>query len=201
MVADGNTQIVERDVHGALHFNGNFKNAQDLDIALTALVDGAYKDFVAKDRELCAGYFRANFQPQSIHRRSGTFFSYEGLGSIYWHMVSKLLLAVQECCLKAIEEHADPVVAGRLLEHYYEIEAGIGVHKSPALYGAFPTDPYSHTPQHRGAQQPGMTGQVKEDIFWSIGSWACLYKQVNWFLTPACFGKGSFCGKPKPLNT
>jgi len=69
--------------------------------------------------------------------------------------VSKLLLAVQECCLKAIEEDADPVVTGKLLDHYYEIEAGIGVHKSPELYGAFPTDPYSHTPQHRGAQQPG----------------------------------------------
>ena len=25
-------------------------------------------------------------------------------------------------------------------------------------------DPYSHTPAGRGAQQPGMTGQVKEDI-------------------------------------
>lgn len=32
------------------------------------------------------------------------------------------------------------------------------------MYGAFPTDPYSHTPGNRGAQQPGMTGQVKEDI-------------------------------------
>jgi hypothetical protein len=51
-----------------------------------------------------------------------------------------------------------------LLAHYYEIKEGIGVHKSPRLYGAFPTDPYSHTPGHRGAQQPGMTGQVKEDI-------------------------------------
>ena len=30
-------------------------------------------------------------------------------------------------------------------------------------YGAFPTDPYSHTPTGKGAQQPGMTGQVKED--------------------------------------
>ena len=47
--------------------------------------------------------------------------------------------------------------------------AGIGVHKSPSLYGAFPTDPYSHTPGGKGAQQPGMTGQVKEDILSRIG--------------------------------
>ncbi len=32
------------------------------------------------------------------------------------------------------------------------------------MYGAIPTDPYSHTPGFAGAQQPGMTGPVKEDI-------------------------------------
>ena len=55
------------------------------------------------------------------------------------------------------------------MDHYYEIHAGIGVHKSPELYGAFPTDPYSHTPAGKGAQQPGMTGQVKEDIINRFG--------------------------------
>ena len=37
------------------------------------------------------------------------------------------------------------------------------------LYGAFPTDPYSHTPAGKGAQQPGMTGQVKEDVISRFG--------------------------------
>ena len=32
------------------------------------------------------------------------------------------------------------------------------------MYGAFPTDPYSHTPKGEGAKQPGMTGMVKEEI-------------------------------------
>ena len=54
-------------------------------------------------------------------------------------------------------------------DHYFEINAGIGAHKSPELYGAFPTDPYSHTPGGKGAQQPGMTGQVKEDILCRFG--------------------------------
>ena len=36
--------------------------------------------------------------------------------------------------------------------------------KSPEAYGAFPTDPYSHTPKGQGAKQPGMTGLVKEVI-------------------------------------
>ena len=61
-------------------------------------------------------------------------------------MVSKLLVAVQESCLKAVTEGEDEIMIGHLLEHFYEINEGIGVHKSPELYGAFPTDPYSHTP-------------------------------------------------------
>jgi hypothetical protein len=37
------------------------------------------------------------------------------------------------------------------------------------LYGAIPTDPYSHTPGFAGVQQPGMTGQVKEDLITRLG--------------------------------
>jgi hypothetical protein len=43
------------------------------------------------------------------------------------------------------------------------------VHKSPRVHGAIPIDPYSHTPGFAGAQQPGMTGQVKEDVIGRIG--------------------------------
>ena len=53
--------------------------------------------------------------------------------------------------------------------NYFEVLEGIGVNKSPKLYGAFPTDPYSHTPAGKGAQQPGMTGQVKEDFICRFG--------------------------------
>jgi hypothetical protein len=44
------------------------------------------------------------------------------------------------------------------------VREGLGYRKSVSQYGAFPADPYSHTPAQRGAQQPGMTGQVKEEI-------------------------------------
>ena len=108
--------------------------------------------------------------------RSGTFYGYEGLGSIYWHMVSKLLLAVQDNIYRAVDQHADAVVMGKLTEHYYEIRAGIGINKTPKLYGAFPTDAYSHTPGNAGAQQPGLTGQVKEDV---LNRWAVLGVQVR----------------------
>jgi len=169
MVSDGNRQIVERDILGNYHFNGSFRNVSDLEEALKDLADSKYKELIVSDTELLTSLFEKVFNHRFFTGRSGTFFSYEGLGSIYWHMVSKLRLAVQETCIKAIENYTDPVITGKLLEHYYEIDAGIGVHKPPDLYGAFPTDPYSHTPRHRGAQQPGMTGQVKEDILARFG--------------------------------
>jgi hypothetical protein len=60
-------------------------------------------------------------------------------------------------------------VLARLRAHHQAIRAGLSPHKSPAVHGAFPIDPYSHTPAHAGAQQPGLTGQVKEDIIARLG--------------------------------
>ena len=91
-------------------------------------------------------------------------YAYEGLGSIYWHMVAKLMVAIQECLIEAQRTGADAGVIERLRRGYYRVRAGLGFNKTAAEYGAFPTDPYSHTPAHAGAQQPGMTGQVKEEI-------------------------------------
>jgi hypothetical protein len=83
-------------------------------------------------------------------------------------MVSKLLLAISE-----ILGHADPAAeeatVARIRAHYEAVRDGIGVHKSPRVHGAIPIDPYSHTPGFAGAQQPGMTGQVKEDLIARIG--------------------------------
>jgi len=192
MVADGNKAIVDRDIRGGLHFNGNFKNARDLEDALNKLSGSVYQELVERERKPVLEIFEEVFNHKAFTGRSGTFYSYEGLGSIYWHMVSKLHLAVQDCCLKAIGEGADKEITGRLLYHYYEIEAGIGVHKSPELYGAFPTDPYSHTPMHRGAQQPGMTGQVKEDILVRFGELGVFVNKGELSLNPLLLRKEEF---------
>jgi hypothetical protein len=50
------------------------------------------------------------------------------------------------------------------MEKYDDIRKGLSFNKTPDVYGAFPTDPYSHTPKVQGAKQPGMTGMVKEEI-------------------------------------
>ena len=191
LLADGNTQIIEKDITGACHFNANFNNGVRLKETLDTLSD-KYQSLLAKDEKLILAIYEEMFDHKSFTGRSGTFFGYEGLGSIYWHMVSKLLIAAQENCLLAIEENESEEVIGRLLEHYYEINEGIGVHKSPELYGAFPTDPYSHTPAGKGAQQPGMTGQVKEDILSRFGEIGVFVKAAQLQFNPRLLRKEEF---------
>jgi hypothetical protein len=168
LVDDGNLKVIMKDVAGGCHFNGNFRNAGDLKSALEELASAGYKKLVEEEQDKLLDVFEKVFNHKAFTGRSGTFFAYEGLGSIYWHMVSKLHLAVQEVCLEAVRRRDSEATIQSLRNHYYEIGEGIGIHKTPEEYGAFPTDPYSHTPFHRGAQQPGMTGQVKEDILVSI---------------------------------
>ncbi len=167
-IQKGDKRIVEEDIKGNIHFNGDFRNVQDLEKAL--LIPGIESALLPeKEKQLITGIYESTFNHKAFTGRSGTFFGYEGLGCIYWHMVSKLLLSVQETCFSAMQEKAGQAITEKLVNHYYSIREGIGVHKSPELYGAYPTDPYSHTPPGKGAQQPGMTGQVKEDILCRIG--------------------------------
>jgi hypothetical protein len=191
LLKNGKTQVIEQDSNGGFHFNGNFRNASDLRKALEKL-DGSHYQVTASDKDEVLQIFEKVFNHKAFTGRSGTFFGYEGLGSIYWHMVSKLQLAAQECCLKAIQDKENETLVGKLLEHYHEICEGIGVHKSPTLYGAFPTDPYSHTPAHKGAQQPGMTGQVKEDILSRFGELGVFVNDGRLCFNPCMLRKTEF---------
>ncbi|MFZ4522564.1 MAG: hypothetical protein ACOYNC_12720 [Bacteroidales bacterium] len=169
LIIDSDTSILSKDDLGNFHFNGAFRNAAVLEKALNLLDPAKYDGLPEEEKDKILTLYESLFDHQSFTGRSGTFYGYEGLGSIYWHMVSKLLLAVQECYFKGVNDLADPVVIGKIKDHYFEIKAGIGLNKSPELYGAFPTDAYSHTPANAGAQQPGMTGQVKEDYLSRMG--------------------------------
>ena len=198
LVADGNKTVVLRDRNGLYHFNGMFNNVNSLHAALDAL-PANYAALVAKDRTLLATVFEEVFDHKSFTGRSGTFFGYEGLGSIYWHMVSKLLLAAFENTNAALDGD-DPTLVGRMFDHYFEILAGIGAHKSPELYGAFPTDPYSHTPGGKGAQQPGMTGQVKEDLISRFGELGVHVSDGQLSFVPKILRKEEFLTASKTFN-
>ncbi len=163
MQAANDQRIMQLDVNGTWRFAPGLINVDALDAQLHALTD-EYPEAVAAAREPLRDLYERVFNHKAFTGRSGGMFGFEGLGSIYWHMVSKLLLAVQESYFAAREQGAAPAICAQLAAHYYNVREGIGFNKSPAEYGAFPTDPYSHTPKHAGAQQPGMTGQVKEEV-------------------------------------
>lgn len=193
LLSQSNNQLINKDIKGNYHFNGNFHNANDLKIALEQLACNTdYKDLVKKDTALILQFFEEVFNHKAFTGRSGTFYGYEGLGSIYWHMVSKLHLAVLEVINKAIDANEDQSTINILVHHFDEIGAGIGIHKSPKVYGAFPTDPYSHTPFGKGAQQPGMTGQVKEDVLVRIGEFGVKMNDGKLHFKPTFLKKEAF---------
>lgn len=199
LLFDGNAAILERDTLGKFHFNGNFKNSNDLKKALKKL-DISYHTLVKKELETVLKIFEEVFNHKEFTGRSGTFYGYEGLGSIYWHMVSKLALAVQETCLRAIKENTNATLVKNLIFNYYEIVEGIGVHKSPELYGAFPVTPYSHTPLNKGAQQPGMTGQVKEDILCRMGELGIQVQDGQLVFNPQILHRNEFLSKEQQVE-
>lgn len=161
----GDTRIVARDTHGTVRFQGDLANARDLAAALDRLAaEPNWAARVAADREAVLALWEEVFQHRFFTGRSGTMYGYEGIGCIYWHMVSKLHLAALGAHRQATVAGANATVVGRLADRYHAIRAGLGPAKTPATYGAFPTDPHSYTPAHRGAQQPGMTGQAKETV-------------------------------------
>lgn len=165
---DHDRRIIYRDASGTCRFHYSFMNARLLEQSLKAMKAG---DPAVTDAEITRilDIYESVFTHTFYTGRSCTFFKYEGLGCIYWHMVSKLLLAVQDTVNRAVHAGVHSSVTERLAVCYHEIKYGIGSHKRPDVYGAFPTDPYSHTPAHSGVQQPGLTGQVKEDIISRFG--------------------------------
>ncbi|HAV6898472.1 TPA: hypothetical protein RQJ43_001335 [Vibrio vulnificus] len=163
MLAKGDQRIVQRDIQGDCHFHAAFENVDGLRNAV-AQVKMDYPEFSKEQWDELDVLYEQVFNHRAFTGRSGTMFGYEGLGCIYWHMVSKLLLAVQENYQFALEQDANSEETKQLAQYYYRVRQGIGFNKTPQNYGAFPTDPYSHTPKHAGAQQPGMTGQVKEEV-------------------------------------
>jgi len=169
-------RLLVKDVNGAYHFNGNLRDKEAVDEVLSLIGENGHAQEVDAERSRIHELYAAQFDHKQYTGRSGTFFGYEGLGCIYWHMVSKLVLAINETYYRLLSEKESPEILGKIIEHYYDARAGIGLNKSPDIYGAFPFDPYSHTPGNAGARQPGMTGQVKEDI---ISRWGELGVRVD----------------------
>ena len=168
MLTAQDERIILQDSDGVYRFNADLTNADDLKAQLNILSDD-YGDLVEISKYPLLALYEEVFKHQEFTGRSGGMFGFEGLGCIYWHMVAKLLLAVEENFFTAIDNGENEATCTHLGNLYYRVREGLGFNKTPSEYGAFPADPYSHTPKHAGAQQPGMTGQVKEEILARFG--------------------------------
>lgn len=207
LVQANDRTLIVKDEDGNYHFASQLRNIKGVEQALQVL-SNQYPELVRRDSDRIRALFEDVFHHNEFTGRSGTFFAYEGLGSIYWHMVSKLLLAVQETILRTRHEAS----VSALIETYADIRKGLCFNKSPGVYGAFPTDPYSHTPKGQGAKQPGMTGMVKEEILtrqmelgFSIEEGKIvfdflLFDQQEFLSTPAAFDYWNTAGQKEKIE-
>jgi hypothetical protein len=193
LIEAGDTRVIARDAMGQYRFNSDFHNAHDLRAALDAVAkDPRWSSLAAAGSAGVLEVFEQVFDHRSFTGRSGTMYGYEGLGCIYWHMVAKLLLAVQETTFRAAKEGQPAATVRKLAEAYYQVRTGLGFNKTAAGFGAFPTDPYSHTPGHAGAQQPGMTGQVKEEVITRMGEMGITVEGGQLVLNPLLLRPSEF---------
>ena len=187
MASCGDAQIIVEDPSCGFRFHHSLTNVY----ALRKALDQAG---IHDDRDSIEALYESVFNHRSFTGRSGTMFGYEGLGSVYWHMVSKLMLAAQEVALGALDAGADPEEFEGLAAHYFAIQGGLGFRKPAEDYGAFPADPYSHSPAHAGAQQPGLTGQVKEGILCRFGELGVDFRDGQLEFRPRLIRRAEFAG-------
>jgi len=199
MLNAGDGRIIARDAEGCYRFNADFRNVADLEDRLGTLAS-SYGEAVEAARAPLRDLYESVFRHREFTGRSGTMFGFEGLGCIYWHMVSKLLLAIQENFYAASDAEAGEEQRRRLGGLYYRVRDGLGFNKTPAEYGAFPTDPYSHTPRHGGARQPGMTGQVKEEVLSRFGELGLRVRDGAVRFDPRLLRACEFAAEPRPFR-
>jgi hypothetical protein len=194
----GDRSVVLRDREGDFRFAPSVRNERDVRAGLEAAASSGAVDpaLVEQERDRLLAIFEDVFQHAEFTGRSGSFFAFEGLGSIYWHMVSKLLLAVQEHHEHAVAANAPADVVADLAAAYEDVRQGLGYCKSPRRYGAFPIDPYSHTPGGRGARQPGMTGQVKEEVLTRLGELGLRVEAGRVVVRPILLRAGEWTTEP-----
>ena len=198
MAENGDRSIVRRDVNGTYRFNGTFRNAKDLEEAIAAAAQKKiYAGAAAGERERILELFEEVFHHDEFTGRSGTFFAYEGLGSIYWHMISKLLLAVQEN-IQGSAENGEPEEIVRVP---YGDDTSISGRVSDTISRPRYTAPFRRIRirirrRMQGAKQPGMTGQVKEEIIARLGETGLTIRDGRIRFVPRLLRRREFMTQP-----
>jgi len=197
LLSSGDRSLWNRDASGVGRFHGDIRNLRDLTAILDDLSEQpTWSEAVSRDRADVLELFESVFAHRSYTGRSAAMYAYEGIGCIYWHMIAKLLLAVQETVERAEREGLPAAIRQGLAKMYFRVQSGLGYRKTVAEYGAIPMDPYSHTPPSGGAKQPGMTGQVKEEILTRLGELGVLVEAGTIRFRPLLLPASEFLVEP-----
>ncbi|MFT5422539.1 MAG: hypothetical protein ACI89L_000304 [Phycisphaerales bacterium] len=197
LLREDDRRVVVRDDSGRARFGADLITRGHLRERLAELGgDPAWSELVAQDTGEALASYEQTFAHSRFTGRSGTMHKYEGLGSVYWHMVSKLLLATQESVFAAVDRGEDGRLVARLSAMYERVREGLGLHKTPGVFGAVPHEPYSHSPWRGGAQQPGMTGQVKEGFLARLGELGVRLINGEIRFVPVLFDRGELLAEP-----
>jgi hypothetical protein len=108
------------------------------------------------------------------------------------------LFALQEKTTSAAAVGVPAETISVLADQYRRVRRGLGFMKSVSEQGTFPTDPHSHTPAHLGAQQPGMTGQVKEGVLIRWGELGVHVADGCVSFKPMLLDRHEFLDEPRP---
>ncbi|MEL6741597.1 MAG: hypothetical protein AAFP26_13150, partial [Planctomycetota bacterium] len=124
---DGLSVLVTRDCDGRARFAAGLVGASELEALLARLADDPnWSEAVTQDRGSVRRAYEQTFGHARFTGRSGTMHKYEGIGSVYWHMVSKLLLSSQECAVEAWERGEAPATCEELGRAYRRVRDGLG---------------------------------------------------------------------------
>ena len=157
LLKNNDTKLVVKDENGDVRLNPNIVQFNIFADVLEELKQVEnYNDLIEKEYNMLCECYENMFRHSEFTGRSGIMYKFEGIGCVYWHQNAKFILSVGENFFTDNKPE--------LKDAYYRLRQGLGFCKEPKIWGAFPLDPYSHTAYLQGAQQPGMTGQVKEEI-------------------------------------
>ncbi len=164
LIEDGDITFISKDMHGNIRLNESIVDIHSFLKSLENIKQNPkYSQLVTEEFDSLCDIYDEIFKHKEFTGRSGRMYKYEGIGCIYWHQNAKFLLSLEETFFDSLKTSSKDELSA-LKDTYYRLRKGLGFNKDPKTWGAFPLDPYSHTPYLQGAQQPGMTGQVKEEI-------------------------------------
>lgn len=192
LLAEGHEGFFFRDAQEKVRFHHDI--AESADVKKWLEIVGAN----TQECQLVLDIYEEVFKHKQHTGRSGIMYKFEGIGCIFWHQNAKHLLSLQESFVKSHVQN-EPLTS-ELKDAYYRLRAGFGFTKTPKQWGNFPLEPYSHTPYDMPAQQPGLTGQAKEDVLLRMTEIGVMVSGGQITFNPALLKRDEFLSVAMPFE-